>query len=128
MLDEDHAQCNKGSLPDEIDRVFCHRLKDLDSFLQTRSRTSYSECKGCTAPHVGIIAFTQELDNPGHLVRSFGEDKGQGSHSSPADIIRSIRYSYMQQFAGSAIVGGACVGESDGVDASVSENRILRAR
>jgi len=37
LLDQNHGQSNAGSLPHEIGRVFCERLKDLNCFWETRA-------------------------------------------------------------------------------------------
>jgi len=74
---------------------------------------------------MGVIALTEELYNPRNLAGVFEEQESESRDRSPANIIRGIRNSGVQQSTNSIVIGCPGIGESEGVDATISKNGIL---
>jgi hypothetical protein len=60
-------------LPNKVHTVLRHWFENLDSVLKSRSGTSNTEGECRTAANMGVIAFTEKLDNSRDLARDFEE-------------------------------------------------------
>lgn len=73
-----------------------------------------------------VVALTQKLDDSWYLCGVFEEKESQGSNSCPSHIIRRVGNGDMQQLPHGVVVGCAGVCQSEGVNTTISQNRILK--
>ena len=67
MLNKDHAESDERTLTDEVDRVFSHRLEDINCVLQAGPSTGNTKCEGCTTSDMWVVALTEQLHNAGYM-------------------------------------------------------------
>ena len=125
LLHKDHTEGNKCALPNKVYTVLRHWFENLDGVLKSCSGTGNAKGKCRAAANVGVIALTEELYNPRNLTGDFEEQESESRDRSPANVIRGIRNSSVQQSANSIVIGCPGIGKREGVDAPISKDRIL---
>ena len=87
LLDEDHAKCNQRPLANKIDTVLSHRFQNLYGVLEASASACDTEGEGRATSYVGVITFTEQLDDPWDLTGVLEEKEGKRSDSCASDII-----------------------------------------
>jgi len=94
--------------------------------LKARASTRNTKGKRGTTSNMGIVTLAEELDDSGNLARILEQQEGKTGHRSTPDVVGYIGYSDMKKPPDRIVVRGTGVGQGQGVDASVSQNGVLR--
>lgn len=77
---------------------------------------------------MGVVALTEQLDNPWNLARVLEQQESERRDGSTADVVGRVRDGDMKEFPYSIIVGCSGIGQRERVDTAVAQDRILGAR
>jgi hypothetical protein len=72
-----------------------------------------------------VVAFAQELDDPGHLGRALEEEERKCGYGCSANIVRGVGYSNMKEFSDCTRVSSTGICQSKSVYTSISEEWVL---
>ena len=125
MLDEDHAESDECTLANEVHAISGHGLQNLDSILQPSACTGDAECESGTTSNMGVVALTEQLDNPWNLARVLEQQESERRDGSTADVIGRVRDGDMKEFPYSIVVGCSGIGQRERVYTTIAQDRIL---
>ena len=124
LLDEDHGERDERALPHEVGGVLDHGLEQVDGLGQPRAGAGDAERQRGAVAHVRVVRLRQQLDHARHAGGLAEQDKAQAQHRDAPHVVADVADRHVQQAAHRLVAARAAVGERDGQDAAVPQNRV----
>ncbi len=124
LLHHDHGQRDERTLADKVGRVLHHRLKQVDSLVQSGAGARDTQRHGGAIPHVGVVRLGEQLNHARNAAGLPKEDKTEAHDGDTADIVVNVADGGVQELPDGLVASGSAVRQRNGENTAISQRRV----